>query len=66
MTAESEATTCEHIVAWAWDRPPRPVFCGKLAVRRYPAMAGGYMHMCIEHAKGHEAWSELCYEGEAR
>lgn len=57
MTTETEQT-CEHITHWNGGDP---TFCCKVAVRRYPAMSGGYMHLCIEHAKGHESYAELCY-----
>lgn len=51
--------TCEHLLS------PMPVrFCGKVAVWRYPDTGGGFMHVCLEHAKAHEAYAEPCYDGE--
>jgi len=59
----ASAPTCEHVVRWV-PTGGGAEFCGKVAVRRYLAVGGGYMYMCLHHAKGHESYAELCYEGE--
>lgn len=38
--------TCE---TWTHDR----TVCGKPATRAYPAMGGGYMALCDDHAERH-------------
>src|SRR5438105_2967995 len=43
------APTCEFILAWPTDSKPA-VYCGTVATQRYPAMGGGFMHMCDEHS----------------
>ena len=62
----SEPTqTCEVIMRWRIETTADVVeFCGKVAVRRYPAMGGGFMYLCLDHAKPHVKHSEPCYAGE--
>jgi hypothetical protein len=43
------APTCEFIIAWPTGSKPA-VYCGTAATQRYPAMGGGFMHMCDEHS----------------
>ena len=51
--------TCEQILG----HHPRPgdAVCGDPAQLRYPAMGGGYMHLCEKHGAKHahycERWS---------
>jgi hypothetical protein len=46
------APTCEFIIAWPTGSKPA-VYCGTVATQRYPAMGGGFMHMCDEHSITH-------------
>jgi hypothetical protein len=46
------APACEFIIAWPSGSKPA-VYCGTLATQRYPAMGGGFMHMCDEHSITH-------------
>ena len=41
--------TCEFIMQWPTSSRPA-IYCGTPATRRYPAMGGGFMHMCDEHS----------------
>lgn len=59
MTNLKGTTPCEYLLS-----TDPVVFCGKVAVRRYPAMGGGFMHLCLAHGKQHESYAEQCYEGE--
>jgi hypothetical protein len=61
----ADAPTCECIVDWTgWREGKDPMFCGKVAAWRYPAMGGGFMYLCLEHAKPHTKYAEPCYSGE--
>jgi hypothetical protein len=40
--------TCEHVIKWDGETAE---FCGKPTEWRYPAMGGGHMHLCDEHAE---------------
>jgi len=51
MTNEKDVSGCEYIYQWA--PPDKPVLCGRSAAWRYPAMGGGYMHLCEMHAARH-------------
>lgn len=52
-----ETPTCEVIVWWG-EGDSSPVYCGTPATQRYPAMGGGFMHMCDEHSIKHLDYTE--------
>jgi hypothetical protein len=47
--------SCEYATRW---EGATPVPCGKRSVARYPAAGGGFMHLCGEHTRGHDAYVE--------
>ncbi len=52
VSREPDATpTCEMLMA-TYAR------CGAPAAWRYPAMGGGFMHLCVEHGQPHAAYAE--------
>lgn len=59
-----ERPTCETIVGWC--KCGEPHFCGTVARWRYPAMGGGFMHLCDEHGIKHLNYAEAIGMTEAR
>jgi hypothetical protein len=49
--------TCEYVAIWH-NRFGQPEYCGQRATWRYPAMGGGYMHLCDKHAERHKSYAE--------
>ena len=45
------ALAWEHVRGY--DRPRIAQQCDKLAVATYPAMRGGFMHLCADHVEKH-------------
>jgi hypothetical protein len=43
---------CEVVIQWG-NQWRETIFCGSPATKRYPAMGGGFMHLCDEHSIKH-------------
>jgi hypothetical protein len=56
--ADGDRQTCEYVIEWG-DTPGKALtFCGTPATQRYPAMGGGFMHLCDEHSIKHLNYTE--------
>lgn len=49
---DGDRQRCEYVV-WFGEGGGPFLFCGTPATKRYPAMGGGFMHLCDEHSIAH-------------